>query len=165
MVILTVLAMPLGRYMAAVYADEHTILDPLFRRPERLIYKVMRVDPDRGQDWKAYAKSLIIFSLAGWLLLYLILRTQTLWNFTGLNPHALPLGHVGRDVQHHVVVPDQHQLAVLRRRDDDELLQPDGWAHRAELPLRRGRDRGRRGTDPGDRRPQRQARSGTSGTT
>ena len=48
----------------------------------------MRVDPNKGQDWKAYAKSLIIFSLAGWLLLYFILRTQTLWNFTGLNPRA-----------------------------------------------------------------------------
>ena len=85
-VLLTALAMPLGRYLAAVYAGERTILDPLFRTPERLIYRVMRVDPNRGQDWKAYAKSLIIFSLAGWLLLYLILRTQTLWNFTGLNP-------------------------------------------------------------------------------
>ena len=41
----------------------------------------------------ATRKSLIIFSLAGWLLLYLILRTQTLWNFTGLNPmgfHSAP---------------------------------------------------------------------------
>jgi K+-transporting ATPase ATPase A chain len=84
--ILTSLAIPLGRYMAAVYSGEHTFLDPLFRTPERLLYKVMRVDPHKEQDWKAYAKSLIIFSLAGWLLLYLILRTQTLWNFTGLNP-------------------------------------------------------------------------------
>ena len=34
-----------------------------------------------------------MFSLAGWLLLYFILRTQTLWNFTGLNPlhfHSAP---------------------------------------------------------------------------
>jgi K+-transporting ATPase ATPase A chain len=84
--ILTAFAIPLGHYMAAVYSGERTILDPLFRTPERLLYKVMRVNPDREQDWKAYAKSLIIFSLAGWLLLYLILRTQTLWNFTGLNP-------------------------------------------------------------------------------
>ena len=84
--VLTALAMPLGRYMAAVYAGERTILDPLFLTPERLLYKVMRVDPHREQDWKAYAKSLIIFSLAGWLLLYLILRTQTLWDWTGLNP-------------------------------------------------------------------------------
>jgi K+-transporting ATPase ATPase A chain len=34
----------------------------------------------------------IIFSLAGWLLLYLILRTQTLWNFTGLNPQKYHSG-------------------------------------------------------------------------
>jgi K+-transporting ATPase ATPase A chain len=91
--ILTALALPLGRYMAAVYTDERTFLDPLFRTPERLLYRVMRVDADKGQDWKAYAKSAIIFSLAGWLLLYLILRTQTLWNFTGLNPqkfHSAP---------------------------------------------------------------------------
>ncbi len=90
--ILTVLALPLGRYMAAVYTGEHTFLDRLFARPERLLYKVMRVDPSRGQDWKAYAKSLIIFSLVGWLLLYLILRTQTLWNFTGLNPQHFHSG-------------------------------------------------------------------------
>ena len=91
--ILTLLAMPLGRYMAAVYSGERTFLDPLFLTPERLFYKVMRVDPTNGQDWKAYAKSLLIFSLAGWLLLYFILRTQTLWNFTGLNPehfHSAP---------------------------------------------------------------------------
>jgi K+-transporting ATPase ATPase A chain len=91
-VLLTAVAMPLGRYMAAVYAGERTILDPLLRRPERLIYRVLRVDPDKGQDWKAYAKSLIIFSLAGWLLLYLILRTQTLWNWTGLNPQGFHSG-------------------------------------------------------------------------
>jgi potassium-transporting ATPase potassium-binding subunit len=85
-VVLTAIAMPLGRYMAAVYTGERTFLDPLFRTPERLLYRIMRVDPERGQDWKAYAKSVIIFSLAGWLLLYLILRTQTLWDWTGLNP-------------------------------------------------------------------------------
>ena len=149
--------MPLGRYMAAVYSGER-LLDPLFRDPERLLYRVLRVDPEKRQDWKQYAKSLIIFSLAGWLLLYLILRTQTLWNFTGLNPQKLPLRHVGRDVQHHLVVPHQHELAVLRRRDDDELLQPDGRAHGAELPLGRGRDRRRRRADPRDHR----RRSGTS---
>src|ERR1700760_3785118 len=85
-VVLTALAMPLGRYMAAVYTGEHTFLDPVLGVPERFLYRVMRVDPDRPQDWKAYAKSLLIFSLAGWLALYLILRTQGLWNFTGLNP-------------------------------------------------------------------------------
>ena len=90
--ILTAIALPLARYMVAVYSGEHTFLDPVLRGPERWLYRVMRVDPSSGQDWKAYAKSLIIFSLAGWLLLYLILRTQTLWDFTGLNPQHFHSG-------------------------------------------------------------------------
>jgi potassium-transporting ATPase potassium-binding subunit len=92
-VILTALAVPLGSYMAAVYTGEHTFLDRFLGRPERFLYRVLRVDPGHGQDWKAYAKSLIVFSLAGWLVLYLILRTQGLWSFTGLNPqgfHSAP---------------------------------------------------------------------------
>src|ERR1700739_897500 len=84
--VLTMLALPLGRYMAAVHTGERTFLDPLFRTPERLFYKVVHVDPNRQQDWKAYAKSLIVFSLAGWLMLYLILRTPTLWDWTCLDP-------------------------------------------------------------------------------
>src|SRR3984957_2187022 len=90
--LLTAFAIPFGRYMAAVYTGERTILDPLFRTPERLLYKILRVDPTKEQDWKQYAKSLIIFSIAGWLLLYFILRTQTLWNFTGLNPQHFHSG-------------------------------------------------------------------------
>ena len=91
--ILTVLALPLARHMAAVYTGQRTFLSPVLGWLERLLYRAMRVDPDKGQDWKSYAKSLIVFSLVGWLLLYLILRTQTLWNWTGLNPqhfHSAP---------------------------------------------------------------------------
>src|SRR5664279_436332 len=89
-VILSALAMPLGTYMAKVYGGERVFLTPLFAWPERFLYKVLRVDPKRAQDWKAYAKSLIIFSLAGWLLLYVILRTQNAF----FVPHALnPLGY------------------------------------------------------------------------
>ena len=91
--VLTALAIPMGHYLAAVYTGEHTFLDRVVGGPERLLYRVIRADVTHGQDWKAYAKSLIIFSLAGWLLLYLLLRTQTLWDFTGLNPmhfHSAP---------------------------------------------------------------------------
>jgi K+-transporting ATPase ATPase A chain len=92
-IILTALALPLGNYMARVYSGERVFLTPIFATPERLLYRIFRTDPERGQDWKQYAKSLIVFSLAGWLLLYLILRTQTLWDWTGLNPqgfHSAP---------------------------------------------------------------------------
>ena len=45
-VILTALALPLGRYMAAVYTDERTFLDPLFRTPERLLYRAWSAAAD-----------------------------------------------------------------------------------------------------------------------
>jgi K+-transporting ATPase ATPase A chain len=89
-VILTALALPLGSYMAKVYSGQRVFLSPIFAGPERFLYRVLRVDAGRGQDWKSYAKSLLVFSLAGWLLLYLILRTQNAF----FVPHALnPLGY------------------------------------------------------------------------
>jgi K+-transporting ATPase ATPase A chain len=91
--VLTALAIPLGGYLAAVYTGGHTRLERVVGPLERFLYRILRVDSERGQDWKAYAKSLIIFSLAGWLFLYFILRTQNLWSFTGLNPqgyHSAP---------------------------------------------------------------------------
>jgi potassium-transporting ATPase potassium-binding subunit len=88
-VVLTALAFPLGSYMARVYTGGRVLLSPLFAGPERFLYGLLRVDHEREQDWRQYAKSLIVFSLAGWLLLYAILRTQNApWV-----PHALnPLG-------------------------------------------------------------------------
>jgi K+-transporting ATPase ATPase A chain len=87
--ILTALAFPLGTYMARVYTGQRTFMTPLLGGPERLLLRIMRVDAHREQDWKAYAKSLIVFSLAGWLLLYFILRTQDAF----FVPHSLnPLG-------------------------------------------------------------------------
>ena len=46
----------------------------------------MKPDP---QSWKAYAGSVLLFSAASWLLLYLILRTQTLHPF---NPDGFHSG-------------------------------------------------------------------------
>ncbi|HEY4450618.1 MAG TPA: potassium-transporting ATPase subunit KdpA [Solirubrobacteraceae bacterium] len=89
-VILTALAVPLGTYMARVYRGERVFLTPILGGPERLLHRVLRVDAGRGQDWKSYAKSLLVFSLAGWLALYVILRTQNAF----FVPHALnPLGY------------------------------------------------------------------------
>jgi K+-transporting ATPase ATPase A chain len=72
----------LGGYMARVFRGERTFLDPVAGPLERGTYRLLRIDPTRGQDWKAYARGVIFFSLAGWLLLFIILRTQTLhpWN-------------------------------------------------------------------------------------
>jgi K+-transporting ATPase ATPase A chain len=83
----------LGGYMAKVYTGQHVWLSPVFGWLERLLYRVFRVDPTREQDWKAYAKSLIFFSLAGWIVMFVVLRTQTIqpWsNYAGVQFHSAP---------------------------------------------------------------------------
>jgi hypothetical protein len=77
----------LGGYMAHVFRGERTFLDPGVGPLERGTYRLLRIDPTRGQDWKAYARGVLFFSLAGWLLLFVILRPQTLhpWNPSGFH--------------------------------------------------------------------------------
>ena len=58
-VILTALAFPFGSYMAKVYTGKRVFLSPVFGLARALSLQVLRVDPEREQDWKAYAKSLI----------------------------------------------------------------------------------------------------------
>jgi potassium-transporting ATPase potassium-binding subunit len=78
----------LGGYMARVFRGERTFLDPVVGPLERGTYRLLRIDPARGQDWKVYARSVILFSLAGWLVLFIILRTQTLHPFNPENFHS-----------------------------------------------------------------------------
>ena len=78
----------LGGHMARVFRGERTFIDPVAAPMERFTYRLLRIDPERGQDWKAYARSVILFSLAGWLVLFLILRTQTLHPFNPENFHS-----------------------------------------------------------------------------
>jgi K+-transporting ATPase ATPase A chain len=78
----------LGGHMARVFRGERTFIDPVAAPMERFTYRLLRIDPERGQDWKVYARSVILFSLAGWLVLFLILRTQTVHPFNPENFHS-----------------------------------------------------------------------------
>jgi potassium-transporting ATPase potassium-binding subunit len=78
----------LGGHMTRVFRGERTFIDPVAAPMERFTYRLLRIDPARGQDWKVYARSVILFSLAGWLVLFLILRTQTLHPFNPENFHS-----------------------------------------------------------------------------
>jgi potassium-transporting ATPase potassium-binding subunit len=75
--VLTGLTPPLGRYMARVY-DGRTPLRRISGPAERLVYRVLRVDASEQQDWKRYARSLVLFSAFSWLGLYIVLRTQAI---------------------------------------------------------------------------------------
>jgi K+-transporting ATPase ATPase A chain len=68
---------PLGRYMAKVYGGDKAPGDRVFLPVERLIYRILRVNPKREQRWNVYAISLLSFSLVSVLALYLFQRVQT----------------------------------------------------------------------------------------
>ncbi len=88
--VLTALVPPLGGYMARVYQRERTFLTPVVGPLERLIYRCIGVRPEaQGQDWKAYGKTVILFSALFWGFLYLILRTQ---DVTPFNPQGFGSG-------------------------------------------------------------------------
>jgi K+-transporting ATPase ATPase A chain len=78
----------LGGYMARVFTGERVFLSPVLGPLERLIYRLLRVDPTVSQGWKSYAGTLLVFSGLFWLALYLILRTQTLHPFNPRGFHS-----------------------------------------------------------------------------
>lgn len=85
--VLLLLTKPLGLHLVRVLeADGKTFLDPVLKPVEHLLYRILRVDPRREQDWKRYTFSLLNFSLIGLLLTYAILRLQ---HILPLNPQGL----------------------------------------------------------------------------
>jgi K+-transporting ATPase ATPase A chain len=71
-VVLGALYRPLGDYMA------HVFTSPRHTRAERLLYRVVGVRADGEQSWQAYLRAVVMFSVAGVVLLYLLQRTQHL---------------------------------------------------------------------------------------
>ena len=74
--IVTALSVPLGLYMARVFAHEPTFLDPVLEPIERLIYRVCRVRPGSEMTWSEYAIAMLVFSMVGMLVLYAMQRLQ-----------------------------------------------------------------------------------------
>jgi K+-transporting ATPase ATPase A chain len=75
-ILVTVLSVPLGLYMARVFAGERTFLDPVLRPLERAIYRICGVQSGAEQDWIEYSISMLLFSAVGMLLLYGMQRLQ-----------------------------------------------------------------------------------------
>ena len=68
--IIIAISVPLGLYMAKVFAGERTFLDPVLVPAERFIYRLCGVEPATEQTWIEYATSLLLFSLVGMVTLY-----------------------------------------------------------------------------------------------
>jgi K+-transporting ATPase ATPase A chain len=78
-------AWPLGVYMARVIAGERTALTPVLGPVERSVYRLAGVVPDEEQTWKQYTLSVLLFSMLGFLVVYLLQRLQ---QFLPLNPQG-----------------------------------------------------------------------------
>ncbi len=86
LVVLLALAKPLGGYMARVFQGERTFMSPVVVPVERLVYRLTGLKPTEEMDWKVYALAMLLFNLAGFLVVYLLQRIQA---SLPLNPQGL----------------------------------------------------------------------------
>jgi K+-transporting ATPase ATPase A chain len=86
--LLVVLALtkPLGSFMTRVFNREKTLLDPLLRPIEKLVYRLTGVDETKEMRWTEYAGSMLMFSGVTMFVLYLMQRLQ---DHLPLNPQKL----------------------------------------------------------------------------
>jgi len=66
----------LAIYMYRVYFTDKAPGDRVFLPVERLIYRLIGVDPEGEQRWRGYAMSLLAFSFVSLLFTYALLRLQ-----------------------------------------------------------------------------------------
>jgi potassium-transporting ATPase potassium-binding subunit len=83
--LVTLASVPLGLYMARVFAGERTFLDPVMAPVERAIYRICGVHPGTEQSWVEYTVAMLLFSFVGMLMLYAMERLQGL---LPLNPQG-----------------------------------------------------------------------------
>ncbi|WP_336802103.1 potassium-transporting ATPase subunit KdpA [Kaistia sp. MMO-174] len=74
--IILALVKPLGGYMTRVFNGERTILSLIFGPLERGLYRLAGTSDREEQHWTTYAGAMLLFNLAGFLLLYVLQRVQ-----------------------------------------------------------------------------------------
>jgi K+-transporting ATPase ATPase A chain len=83
-----ILAIPLGKYIAKVFAGERTITD--FMKPlERLIYRISGIDPTASMNWKQFLKAMLGINMLWFVYAFFVLIFQ----------HKLPLNPDGNPGQ------------------------------------------------------------------
>ena len=87
LVVLGLLARPLGTHMAHVYRGERTFLHPVLRPVERLVYRVCAVDEESEMGVRGYVAALLVFNFVVLLFIYAVLRLQ---GHLPLNPAHVP---------------------------------------------------------------------------
>ncbi|UGV24497.1 potassium-transporting ATPase subunit KdpA [Rhodopseudomonas boonkerdii] len=79
--VILALTKPLGGYMTRVFNGERTWLSPVLRPVEAGIYRLAGVDEKREQHWLTYTVGMLLFHVAGFVILYALLRLQDVLPF------------------------------------------------------------------------------------
>lgn len=88
MFILTLaMAVPLGKYIAKVFAGEKTLLDPILSPVEKLFYRLSSIDGRQEMNWKQHMFALLTINFVWFLLGVFVLMNQ---GWLPLNPDGNP---------------------------------------------------------------------------
>jgi K+-transporting ATPase ATPase A chain len=74
--VVALLVKPVGAYLEGVFERRHTFFDPLLLPVERLIHRLVGIDPKREMDWKRYSLAFGVFGMVNVVVLYFALRSQ-----------------------------------------------------------------------------------------
>jgi K+-transporting ATPase ATPase A chain len=85
-VLVAALTAPLGGYMTRVFNGERTLLSPILGPIEIGLYRLCGVNEKEEQHWTTYTVAMLLFSLFGFIFLYLLQRLQAVLPF---NPQGL----------------------------------------------------------------------------
>lgn len=75
-VVMIIIAIPLGKYIAKVYAGEKTLLDAIFNPIEKLFFKLSGIDVNKEMNWKQHLVALLTINLIWFLYGMAMLMTQ-----------------------------------------------------------------------------------------
>lgn len=81
------LALPLGKYIAKVYAGSPVWTDRVFSPVERLFFRLSRIDPLREMSWKEHMTALLTINLLWFVWAMLVLMNQ---GWLPMNPDGNP---------------------------------------------------------------------------
>lgn len=81
-----ILAKPLGHYMAKVFNNERVFLSKICMPIEKFIYKILKVNSKQEMNWKEYFFSVISFSI---ISLVFVIIVQLVQQILPLNPEKL----------------------------------------------------------------------------
>src|SRR5689334_13893366 len=81
------LAIPLGKYIAKIFAGEKTFLDPVFNPLEKFFFRFSGIDAEKELNWKQNLLALLTINII-WFLLSMFVLMNMAW--LPLNPDGNP---------------------------------------------------------------------------